>query len=101
MCEVRGVVVRGVLRSHQADVPGDCCQCGKHGLGVGPAHNIERVGTPKMFAEAEPFTQEEGCELASLRGLGDVAERLEVRLRAAWGAFQMVPELTPWKKIPN
>ncbi len=77
MGQVGGVVVRGVLSGHQPDVRGDCSECGQHGLGIRPAHNVQRMRPSEVFAQAQAFAQEEGGELTALGGLGDVPERLE------------------------
>ena len=80
--QVRGVVVRGVLGGHQADVGGHGGQGGQHGLRVRPAGDVQRVRAAEVLAQPQPFAEEERGEQAALGGLGDAAERLEVRLRS-------------------
>jgi hypothetical protein len=100
VCEVGGIVVRGVLRGHQADVGGHCGERSQHGLGVGPAHDVQCVRTPEVFTQAQPFAQEEGGELRPRSAVWAMCGRIRSPSASPlWGAFQMVPELTPWKKI--
>ncbi len=101
MRQVRGIVVRGVLGGDESDVRRHRCQGGEHGLGVRAPRNVQFVRAADVLAEPGPFAQEEGGEQA--RSAVWAMRRNDSK--SVWepdsAAFQMVPELTPWKKMPN
>jgi len=72
--EVRGIVVRSVLRGNQTDVGGDGCERGEGGLRVGAAHDVQIVDLSKVFPEAEAFSEEEGGKESPFCCLGHPAE---------------------------
>jgi hypothetical protein len=85
--KVGGVVVGGVLGSHQADVGGDGSERGQRRLRVGAASDVEVVDLAQVFAEAEALAEEKRGEQATFGGLGHAAEGFEIRLRAAGFVF--------------
>ena len=58
---------------------------GEHGLRVRPAGDVQGVRAAEVLAQPQPLAEEERGEQAALGGLGDAAERFEVRLRSGFG----------------
>ena len=76
------LVERGVDRAGQPDVLGHRGQGGQDGEGVRPADHVEVVDRPVLLAQPQPFGQEHEVELASLGGLRELAERVELDVAA-------------------
>ncbi len=81
--QVGGLVVGRVLGGDQADVAGDPRQRGQLGDGVGAARDVEFQDGAVLFAQAQSFAEEERVEQSALGGLRELAEGLEIDLRAA------------------
>jgi len=60
-------------------------QGGQDREGVGPADHVEVVDQPVLLAQPQSFGQEQEVELASLGGLGELAERVELDMAAGGG----------------
>jgi hypothetical protein len=67
--QVCGIVVGGVLGGHQSDVGGHCGKGCERRLRVGPSGDVELVDLAQVFAEPQPFAQEESREEAAFCGL--------------------------------
>ena len=79
------LVERGVDRAGQPDVLGHRGQGGQDREGVGPADHVEVVDQPVLLAQPQSFGEEQEVELASLGGLGELAERVELDMAAGGG----------------
>ena len=79
------LVERGVDRAGQPEVLGDRGQGGQDREGVGAADHVEVVDLPVLLAQPQSFGEEQEVELASLGGLGELAERVELDVAAGGG----------------
>ena len=100
--QVRGIVVGGVLRGHQPDVGGHRGQRGQHGLRVraGPATS-RACGRPRCSRSRSPSPRKKAAN--SPRSAVWAMRRNDSKsvCEPDSADFQMVPELTPWKKTPR
>ena len=83
--QVDRVVVGRVLRRDQADVARDRRECRQLSEGVGAPRHVEGVECTQVFAQPQPFAEEERREQPALGGLDEAPEALELGLRPAVG----------------
>ena len=79
------LVERGVDRAGQPDVLGHRGQGGQDRERVRPADHVEVVDQAVLLAQPQSFGEEQEVELASLGGLRELAERVELDMAAGGG----------------